>query len=81
MCQETGGGDKERYRHYLENSKQIEKKFINDYKSFLEKKGAPMSKTMTFLGLRKHRLHIVTPSPWPIYTAFSALVLVLGAIT
>lgn len=51
------------YETYLKKAKLIEEKFIADYKLFLEKKGAPMRNTMTFLGVRKHRMHIVTPSP------------------
>ena len=29
---------------------------------------------------KKHDYHLVDPSPWPIYTSFSCLVLALGAV-
>ena len=30
---------------------------------------------------QKHKFHLVSPSPWPLYTAFSAFVLVIGLIS
>ena len=29
---------------------------------------------------KKHDYHLVDPSPWPIYTSFSCLVLALGSV-
>lgn len=54
--------------------------FIKFYLALVEKKKIIFRYIINTFRSQRHGLHIVSPSPWPIYSAFSAFLFVLGMV-
>jgi hypothetical protein len=69
------------YIYYKRTNLHEQREFFKKYYSELkEQKKAMVRYIINKERKQKHRLHVVSPSPWPIYSACSAFLFVLGMI-
>ena len=69
------------YIYYKRTNLHEQRKFFKKYYSELkEQKKVMVRYIVSKARKQKHRLHVVSPSPWPLYSACSAFLFVLGMI-
>ncbi len=65
---------------YLKKNNYLKKKFLFKF-SNLNNERKNLFKNYISKRPQKHKFHLVSPSPWPLTTAFSAFVLVIGLVS
>lgn len=66
--------------NYLKKNNYLKKKFLFKF-SGLNNDRKNIFKNYIIKRPQKHKFHLVSPSPWPLTTAFSAFVLVVGLVS